>query len=221
MVVLKFHRMKRENPERYAEFLKEKREYNKTHPETVRKASLKRYQKIKNNPILWKKTREMHKKYYAKKYKNDPEYRKKLAGYQREYWKRMKENDPEKYHAMQRGHQICKYITGVRCPNCGNPIKTTTIGFLGKRPVQCPNCRFSYPKNQCEKIRIPRIFPEAQKKTEETKKQPDEMIISEQALEGLRNLGMAFRDEMEEPKEIVGREKIAVENIKKKMAEYI
>jgi hypothetical protein len=32
---------------------------------------------------------------------------------------------------------------------------------------------------------------------------------------------MAFRDEMEEPKEIVGREKIAVENIKKKMAEYI
>jgi hypothetical protein len=159
--------------------------------------------------------------YYAKKYKEDPEYRKNVAKYQKQYWKKMKEQDPEKYHAMmQRGHQICKYITGVKCPKCGFGIKTSTAGHLGKRPVICPKCKYICPKKECEKIRIPRILPDTQKKIKEIEKPIDEMIISEQALEGLRNLGMAFQDEMEESREIVGREKIAVENIKKRMIEF-
>lgn len=171
MVNVKTYKLKREDPEKYAEILKQKRDYNKMHPEAIRKYSRKRYLKIKSNPILWEGMRKIQNEYHKRKYKTDPEYRKTLAKYQREYWRRMKEENPEKYHAMQqRGHQICKYTVGVKCPNCGFGIKTATIGHLGKRPIQCPKCRFSYPKNQCEKIRIPRIFPEEQKKTEETKK---------------------------------------------------
>lgn len=46
------------------------------------------------------------------------------------------------------------------------------------------------------------------------------MIISEQALEGLRNFGMIFQDEMEEPRKIAGTQKKAIENIQRKMVKF-
>jgi hypothetical protein len=225
MANLKINKLKREDPEKYAEYLKRKIEYNKTHPEVVRRSVRNRYLKIKNNPILWEKRREIHKKYYAKKYKEDPEYRKNVARHQREYWRRMKEEDPEKFYVMQRLHvlhrQISKYTGGVKCPKCGFEIKTSTSGKnLGKRPVICPKCRHSCPKNECEKIRIPRILPETQKKTEEIKKPSNELVIPEQAFEGLRNLGKAFGNETKEPREIIGKERKVAENIQRKMIKF-
>lgn len=220
MANLKINNLKREDPEKYAEYLKRKIEYNKTHPEVVRRSVRKRYLKIKVNPILYGKMKKSQKKYYAK-HKEDPEYRKKQAEYQKRYYKKMKEEDPEKYYVMQRLHRrIGKYCGGVRCPHCGFEIKTSTSGKnLGKRPVICPKCRHSCPKNECEKIRIPRIFPDAQPILE-TKIKPDEMTISESALEGLRNLGMAFQNETEEPRKITGTQKKAIENIRKRMIEF-
>jgi predicted RNA-binding Zn-ribbon protein involved in translation (DUF1610 family) len=221
MIALWIHRLKRERPEKYREILKRRRKWNKEHSEAIRKSARRRYKKIKNNPILYQKIRESQRKHFAKKYKEDPEFRKTLAKYQREYLKRMKKQDPERYHMIQRSHHICKYTTGVKCPNCGNGIKTATSGHLGKRPIKCPKCGFAYPKKECEKIKIPRILPETRKKIEEIKKLSDEMIITEQAMEGLRNLGMVFKDETEEPREIVGNERKVAENIKKKMIEYV
>jgi hypothetical protein len=123
---------------------------------------------------------------------------------------------------MQRLHRrIGKYCGGVRCPHCGFGIKTSTAGKnLGKRPVICPKCRHSCPKNECEKIRIPRILPETQKKTEEIKKPSNELVIPEQAFEGLRNLGKAFGNETKEPREIIGKERKVAENIQRKMIKF-
>jgi hypothetical protein len=225
MANLKINKLKREDPEKYAEYLKRKIEYNKTHPEVVRRSVRKRYLKIKANPILYGKMRKSQKKYYAK-HKEDPEFRKKMVKYNKNYWKKMKEEDPEKFYVMQRTHRrIGKDAGGVRCPHCGFGIKTSTAGKnLGKRPVICPKCRHSCPKNQCEKIRIPRIFPEMKKPSglhlEQNKKPSDELIVPEQAFEGLRNLGMAFQNETEEPRKITGTQKKAIENIRRKMIKF-
>ena len=164
--------------------------------------------------------REIQKNYFHKKWKEDPEFRKRIANYNKNYWKRMKEEDPEKYHFMQRMHRrIGRDAGGVRCPHCGFGIKTSTAGKnLGKRPIICPECKYTCPKNQCEKIRIPRVFPDAQP-TPEIKIKPDEMVIPESALEGLRNFGMVFQDEEEERK-VTGTQKKAMENIRKRMVEY-
>jgi len=222
MVVLKHHRMKIEDPEKYAELLETKKKWNKDHPDKTRISSKKRYEKIKNNPILYQRLKEIQNKYHQKKCEEDPKYREKCNEYQRKRSKRLKAEDPEKYYVMCRIHrQMNKSTGGVKCPRCGFGIKTSTAGRnLGKRPIKCPKCKHSYPKNQCERIRIPRILPEEQKKTEEIKKPSNELVIPEQAFEGLRNLGKAFENEMEEPREISGNERKVAENIKKRMEEY-
>jgi predicted RNA-binding Zn-ribbon protein involved in translation (DUF1610 family) len=221
MITLWMYKIKREHPEKYKIILEKKRRYSKEHPEMNRIIAKRRYEKIKNNPILLQRMHEMQKTYLAKK-RLEPDYKQKQAEWQKKYYKKMKIENPEKYYLMQQMHKRpSKYITGVKCPNCGNPIKTITSGHLGKRPIQCPKCRFAYPKKECERIKIPRILPETRKKTEEINQPPDKMILPEEVMKGLRNFGMIFAHEMEEPREIVGNEKKVAENIKKKMIKYI
>ena len=216
MVYLNKYRMKRENPKKYEEFLEKKRKYNRDNADKIRISSKKYYEKMKNNPIVWERVKEQHKKYYAKKYREDPEYRKKVAKYQKEYFHRMKKENPEKYYAMIRSYRrVSKSIAGVRCPHCGFGIKTITSGKnLGKKPIICPECHFSCPKNNCEKIRIFRTIPDM---NPEVKKEPDGMMITEKALEGLRNLGNVF-EEIEYP--LFGTQKRAIENIQRKMVKF-
>lgn len=248
IIISTLHKMKREDPVKYQKWLEEKRkrnrEYNKLHPDIAYKANRRRYEKIKQNPILFNAIKNKQRE-YQKKRREDPEFREKQKLYQKEYLKKMKAEDPEKYREWIRIHRKPMRTTGgVKCPNCGFGIKTSTAGKnLGKRPIQCPRCRFFFPKNQSERIRIPRILSVTSTEIKKHRREFDSMAISEKALEGLKNLekltsndidendygkvrnmwnlGMAFQDEMKNPKEIVGKERKVAENIKKRMIEFV
>jgi hypothetical protein len=190
LTIIKAYRLKMEDPEKYAEFLRKKREYNKTHSKAIRKYTRKRYLVIKANPILYGKMRASQKRYFEKKHKEDPEFRKRQNEYQKKRLREMKEKNPKKYLELRKGHlRISKFAGGIKCPKCGFGIKTVTAGKnLGKRPIQCPKCRCFFPKNQSERIRIPRILPITKTEIKKQKMEFNSMTISEQALEGLKNL---------------------------------
>ncbi len=140
-----------EKRDKHNEYMRKWREKN---PDKQREISKRYYKKHK------KKLRKKHLKYYREhkeeilskireRYATDPEFKEKMKKSYMKWYEKTKTTRPSR---------LQPYTTGVKCI-CSFPIKCHTGGRFGKRIIKCPKCGMETPKNQLERVRIPREFP--------------------------------------------------------------